>query len=129
MLQPLSRGRLLTLIPFTGTETRRCTERPADGARAELECRQPHPTLLRLRVDSGAETKQGACVSRPKKPDSDSHKVCSKVRIYCSTPSKGVGNKPQAHSNLVFELGFFFLKRERTKRPDQSCDISMTFLN
>ena len=33
--------------------------------------------------------------------------VCSKVRIYCRAPNKGIGDKPQIYSNLVFEWGFF----------------------
>ena len=39
--------------------------------------------------------------------------VCSKVRTSCRAPSKGVGDKPQIHSNLVFELGVIL--RRRTK--------------
>ena len=35
--------------------------------------------------------------------------VRSRVRIYYRAPSKGVGDKPQIHSNLVFELGVFCL--------------------
>lgn len=31
-----------------------------------------------------------------------------KYSVYCRVPSKGVGDKPQIHSNLVFELGGFF---------------------
>ena len=30
-----------------------------------------------------------------------------KYSIYCRAPSKGVGDKPQVHSNLVFELRVF----------------------
>ena len=33
--------------------------------------------------------------------------VCSKERVYFRPPSKGVGDKYQIHSNLVFELGVF----------------------
>ena len=37
--------------------------------------------------------------------------VCSKERIYCRALSKEVGDKPQIHSNLIFEfeLGFVLL--------------------
>ena len=35
--------------------------------------------------------------------------VCSKVRIYCRAPSKGMADKPRIHSNLVCVLkGFVF---------------------
>ena len=35
-----------------------------------------------------------------------------KYSIYCTVLSKRVEDKPQIHSNLVFELGFFFFKGE-----------------
>ena len=42
-----------------------------------------------------------------RKPNSD-HKCLQQSRVYCRVPSKGVGYKPQVHSNLVFELGGFY---------------------
>ena len=39
--------------------------------------------------------------------------ICSKVRIYCRAPIKGVGDKPQIHSNLIFELGAFLNGEEQ----------------
>lgn len=44
--------------------------------------------------------------------------VCGKVKTYCQTPRRGVGDKPQIYPNLVFEFGgfvfFFFLRLERS---------------
>ena len=39
--------------------------------------------------------------------------VCSKVRIVGRAPSKGVGDKPQIHSNLIFELASFLKGEEQ----------------
>ena len=40
--------------------------------------------------------------------------VPCKVRVYCRAPSKGVGEKPQIHSNLVVEFGVFKGEEKRS---------------
>lgn len=51
--------------------------------------------------------------------------VYSKVRVHCTVPSKGVGDKSQIECNLVSELGIF-LKGKNKEAGINDC--SGTFL-
>ena len=46
--------------------------------------------------------------------------ICSKLTIYCRAPSKGMGDMPQIHHNLLFELGVF-LKGKKKEAGINSC--------
>ena len=65
----------------------------------------PHPGVL---IPS-----KGSCVQDAEN-QTLSVDICSKGRVYFRPPSKGVGDKSQIHSNLVYELGCFY--RRRTKK-------------
>ena len=54
--------------------------------------------------------------------------VCSEVRIYCRAPNKGIGDKPQIYSNLVFEWGFFKKEQNRTFLVVQGLRICLPIL-
>ena len=58
----------------------------------------PHPGVL---IPS-----KGSCVQDAEN-QTLSVDICSKGRVYFRPPSKGVGDKSQIHSNLVYELGCF----------------------
>ena len=49
----------------------------------------------------------------------------AKLRAYCRVSIKGVGDKPQIHSNLVFEFGVF-LKGKNKEAEINHCLV--TFL-
>ena len=49
-----------------------------------------------------------------------------KYIIDCRAPSKGVGDKPQIQSILVFDLGGFFKGKNKKAGINHCCDVSVT---